>query len=104
MCQKKSWTRSNPKALVPVVAGVGHEEILPPCGHFPQQKLESYRLCCSEIEKVFSLWPFDSSSTLAVPGLQSALRTKFPSFQKINLLTVLKQCKKEQEYRTLIPL
>ena len=73
---KYHWSStSDPKALVPVVAGVGHEEILPPCGHFPQQKLESYRLCCSEIEKVFSLWPFDSFSILAVADLQSALIT-----------------------------
>ena len=39
MCLKKSGTRSNPEALVTIVTGVGDEEILSPCGHFPQQKL-----------------------------------------------------------------
>ena len=52
-------------------------------------------------KKFFSPWPFEFFSTLAVPDLQSALITKFPSFQK-DLLTVLKQGKKEQKYRNLI--
>ena len=51
----------------------------------------------------FSLLPFESFSPLTVPDLQSAMITKFPSFQKKDLLTVLKQGKKEQKYRNLIP-
>ena len=39
MSQKKPRTRSNPKVLVTIVTGVAPEEILSPCGHFPQQKL-----------------------------------------------------------------
>ena len=54
-------------------------------------------------KKFFSPWPFEFFSTLAVPDLRSALITKFPSFKKKDLLTVLKQGKKEQKYRNLIP-
>ena len=37
----------------------------------------------------FSLLPFESFSPLTVPDLQSAMITKFPSFQKTNLLCKL---------------
>ena len=41
-CQSRN--RTFPKALVPPVNGVGHKDMLPPCGHFPKQQLWN---CCS---------------------------------------------------------